>query len=71
MAAMLRVTVSHLAIDTAMVGTADPKHPEDDLATTRKGALPDDVYQAVRELLRPLSVRRRGDWGRDAELAYA
>jgi aryl-alcohol dehydrogenase-like predicted oxidoreductase len=48
---MLRYTLSHPDMTTTIVGTANPKHLEDNLAAAARGALPPELYSAARERL--------------------
>jgi aryl-alcohol dehydrogenase-like predicted oxidoreductase len=44
---ILRYTLSHPHCHTTIVGTCDPSHLEENLASTKSGPLPDDLYQEV------------------------
>jgi aryl-alcohol dehydrogenase-like predicted oxidoreductase len=47
----LRYTLSHADLDTTIVGTANATHLRDNLATARRGPLPDDVVHEVKARL--------------------
>lgn len=48
---LLRFTLSHPAMHTTIVGTANPAHLADNVAAARKGPLPADVYAEARRRL--------------------
>ena len=48
---MLRFTLSHPDLSTAIVGTASSRHLQDNLAIAAKGPLPADVYAEARRRL--------------------
>ena len=47
----LRFTLAHADLDTTIVGTANPAHLRDNLATARRGPLPDEVVREVKRRL--------------------
>jgi aryl-alcohol dehydrogenase-like predicted oxidoreductase len=51
MSFMLRFTLSHPAIHTAIVGTANPAHLAENIDALRRGSLPADVYAEARRRL--------------------
>lgn len=53
---MLRFTLSHPALSTTIVGTSNTDHLRSNLAVTEKGPLPDDVYEAAKRRLNPVST---------------
>jgi aryl-alcohol dehydrogenase-like predicted oxidoreductase len=48
---ILRFTLSHPHVDTTIVGTIDPDHLDENVAATKQGALPEDVYTATKQRL--------------------
>jgi aryl-alcohol dehydrogenase-like predicted oxidoreductase len=48
---LLRYTLSHPAMHTTIVGTANPAHLADNVAAAQKGPLPADVYDEARRRL--------------------
>ena len=48
---VLRYTVSHPGLHTAIVGTTDPQHLADNIAAVQKGPLPNDVYREAKSRL--------------------
>jgi aryl-alcohol dehydrogenase-like predicted oxidoreductase len=48
---LLRFTLSHPAMHTTIVGTANPAHLADNVAAARKGPLPADLYDEARRRL--------------------
>jgi aryl-alcohol dehydrogenase-like predicted oxidoreductase len=50
---MLRFTLSHPALCSAIVGTSNVEHLRGNLAIAEKGPLPDDFYEEARNRLRP------------------
>jgi aryl-alcohol dehydrogenase-like predicted oxidoreductase len=48
---MLRFTLSHPALHTTIVGTANPRHLQENLAAVARGPLPHDLYEAARSRL--------------------
>jgi len=48
---MLRFTITHPAMHTTIVGTANPEHLAANVAAATKGPLPADVYEAAKALL--------------------
>ncbi len=48
---LLRFTLSHPHVDTTIVGTLYPEHLQENLAATRKGPLPGDVYEEAKRRL--------------------
>jgi aryl-alcohol dehydrogenase-like predicted oxidoreductase len=54
---VLRFTLSHPSMTTTIVGTANPEHLRANVATARKGPLPEDVYaEAKRRLSAPAAA---------------
>ena len=48
---MLRFTISHPGMTTTIVGTLNPDHLRQNIASVRKGALPPDVYAETKRRL--------------------
>ena len=48
---LLRFTLSHPQVNTTIVGTLYPEHLQENLAATRKGPLPADVYEEAKQRL--------------------
>ena len=48
---MLRFTITHPDMNTTIVGTANPKHLEANLAAAGKGTLPADLYEEAKRRL--------------------
>jgi aryl-alcohol dehydrogenase-like predicted oxidoreductase len=48
---ILRFTLSHPALSTTIVGTANPAHLADNIAMAGKGPLPADLYDQAKKLL--------------------
>ncbi len=48
---MLRFTLSHPAMTTTIVGTANPEHLEANVAAAAKGPLPPEIYEGATRLL--------------------
>ena len=48
---MLRFTITHPDMSTTIVGTANPEHLADNVASAEKGPLPDDVYREAKRRL--------------------
>jgi aryl-alcohol dehydrogenase-like predicted oxidoreductase len=48
---MLRFTLSHPDLSSTIVGTASPRHLQENLAIAAKGPLPADVYAEARRRL--------------------
>ncbi|WP_040768943.1 aldo/keto reductase [Novipirellula maiorica] len=44
---ILRYTLSHPHCHTTIVGTCNPEHLAENISAAQKGALPDDLYQAI------------------------
>ncbi|MGE5134473.1 MAG: aldo/keto reductase [Gemmatimonadota bacterium] len=51
---VLRFTLSHPALSTTIVGTANPDHLRANLAIAEKGPLPADQYEAAKRKLGPI-----------------
>lgn len=51
---MLRFTISHPGMTTTIVGTMNPDHLRENIATVRKGPLPSDVYSEAKHRLSQL-----------------
>ena len=49
---MLRFTISNPDMTTTIVGTANPKHLEDNVRVAAQGPLPQDIYERARERFR-------------------
>ena len=50
---VLRFTLSHPYLSTTIVGTANPGHPESNIAIAEKGPLPADLYAEAKSRLQP------------------
>src|SRR5262249_40878975 len=48
---ILRFTLSHPGLSTTIVGTANPAHLADNIATAEKGPLPADLYEEAKKRL--------------------
>jgi aryl-alcohol dehydrogenase-like predicted oxidoreductase len=48
---ILRFTLSHPALSTTIVGTANPAHLASNIALAEKGPLPSDLYEEAKKLL--------------------
>ena len=48
---VLRFTLSHPALSTTIVGTANPGHLAGNIAVAEKGPLPADLYEEAKKLL--------------------
>jgi aryl-alcohol dehydrogenase-like predicted oxidoreductase len=48
---VLRFTLSHPALSTTIVGTANPGHLAGNIAIAEKGPLPADLYEEAKKLL--------------------
>ena len=48
---VLRFTLSHPGLSTAIVGTANPAHLATNIATAEKGPLPADLYEKAKKRL--------------------
>jgi aryl-alcohol dehydrogenase-like predicted oxidoreductase len=48
---VLRFTLSHPALSTTIVGTANPGHLAGNIAIAEKGPLPADLYDEAKKLL--------------------
>ena len=57
---MLRFTLSHPALDTTIVGTANLDHLRDNLRAAGKGPLPDDVLAEAKRRLDAAGARSAG-----------
>jgi aryl-alcohol dehydrogenase-like predicted oxidoreductase len=51
---MLRFTISHPGMTTTIVGTLNPEHLRENIASVRKGPLPADVYAETKHRLSSL-----------------
>ncbi len=54
---LLRFTISHPALSSAIVGTSNVAHVRANLAIVEKGPLPADLYEAAKQRLEPGPVR--------------
>lgn len=54
---MLRFTLSHPHIDTAIVGTKDPEHLAENVAAAERGPLPPEVYEEAKNRLDAAGMR--------------
>jgi aryl-alcohol dehydrogenase-like predicted oxidoreductase len=55
---MLRFTLSHPAMSTTIVGTANLEHLADNVAAARKGPLPDALYAQIKQRLTEAAAAR-------------
>lgn len=54
---LLRFTLSHPAVNTAIVGTLDPEHLHENVRAALKGPLPSDVYEEAKRRLENIGVK--------------
>ena len=48
---LLRFTLSHPDLNTTIVGTANPQHFKDNIATANKGILSEEIYLEAKRRL--------------------
>jgi aryl-alcohol dehydrogenase-like predicted oxidoreductase len=54
---LLRFTLSHPGVDTAIVGTLDPEHLRENVQAALKGPLPQDIYEEAKRRLEETGVK--------------
>ena len=53
---MLRFTISHVDVDTAIVGTTNPNHLLENVEAALKGPLTPDVYNEVKRRTKEVGI---------------